>query len=295
LFQTKYFFYQDDKKCIYIVFQAQIINTDEGLRFFVENVSNEFTIEELEPVSQTDDFKDMMTTEQADFDFNVDEEIASDEIATTSEMASSYVTNFLESDTGDFEFELPERGNSENVSKSEPQTPSDCACLICGGNAGKHVHYGGQACYSCKAFFRRAVKDDVYKKFSCPTKSCKIDSKSWRSCKWCRFKKCIGSGLKPSWVLDKTERKRRREKKKTPANGSKAKSQPQDQQQNIVATFLNPATKSNNLVVSYSTDELMQIMTMAIGVHKDLTRNLMRFYGRNPTLFGQITRYEVEQ
>ena len=29
-----------------------------------------------------------------------------------------------------------------------------------------------------------------------------------------RFKKCIGSGLKPSWVLDKTERKRRREKKK---------------------------------------------------------------------------------
>jgi hypothetical protein len=92
-------------------------------------------------------------------------------------------------------------------------------------------------------------------------------------------------------VLDKTERKRRREKKKTPA---KAKSQPADQQQNIVATFINPATKSNNLVVSYSTDELMQIMTMAIGVHKDLTRNLMRFYGRNPTLFGHITRYEME-
>ena len=36
-----------------------------------------------------------------------------------------------------------------------------------------------------------------------------VDSKSWRSCKWCRFQKCLSSGLKPSWVLDKTQRKRR--------------------------------------------------------------------------------------
>ena len=229
-----------------------------------------------------------MATDPDDFDFPA--EIVLAEIEATSEMASSYVTNFLESDSGDFEFdfELNECQNSEKPVKPE-QTAGDFACLICGGNAGKHVHYGGQACYSCKAFFRRAVKDDAYKKFSCPTKSCKIDSKSWRSCKWCRFKKCIASGLKPSWVLDKTERKRRREKKK-PANGSKEKSG--QHQQNVVATFVNPATKSNNLVVSYTTDELMQIMTIAIGVHKDLTRNLMRFYGRNPTLFGQITRYE---
>ena len=36
-----------------------------------------------------------------------------------------------------------------------------------------------------------------------------VDSKSWRSCKWCRFQKCLSSGLKPNWVLDKTQRKRR--------------------------------------------------------------------------------------
>ena len=47
------------------------------------------------------------------------------------------------------------------------------------------------------------------------------------------------------------------------------------------------------MVVSYTTDELMQIMTMAFGVHKSLTRNLTQFYGRNPTLFGQITRLEI--
>ena len=167
---------------------------------------------------------------------------------------------------------------------------SECSCLICGGNAGKHVHYGGQACYSCKAFFRRAVKDDAYKKFNCQSKSCKIDSKSWRSCKWCRFKKCIDSGLKPSWVLDKTERKRRREKKTTTTGSTSIAKTPRSE--NIVATFLNPATKCNNMIWSYTTDELMQIMTMATGVHQDLTRNLVRFYGNNPTLFKQITRYD---
>jgi hypothetical protein len=82
-------------------------------------------------------------------------------------------------------------------------------CLICGANAGRHIHYGGQSCYSCKAFFRRAVIDNTFKNFKCATKVCSIDSKSWRSCKWCRFQKCLASGLKPSWVLEKKERKRR--------------------------------------------------------------------------------------
>ena len=70
-------------------------------------------------------------------------------------------------------------------------------CPICGNEAGKHVHYGGRACTSCRAFFRRSVQHDAYKKFFCSTKNCKIDSKSWRSCKWCRFEKCLASGLQP--------------------------------------------------------------------------------------------------
>jgi len=61
-----------------------------------------------------------------------------------------------------------------------------------------------------KAFFRRAVIDNSFKNFVCfASRGCVIDSKSWRSCKFCRFEKCLSSGLKPSWVLDKSERKRR--------------------------------------------------------------------------------------
>jgi hypothetical protein len=219
----------------------------------------------------------------------VDEEIfddIADERASTNVMASCFVNNFLGPDA----FEGSGLGfdvhpdSKETSQKTETSSSDSSTCLICGGDAGKHVHYGGQACYSCKAFFRRAVKDEAFKKFSCPTKSCKIDSKSWRSCKWCRFKKCIASGLKPSWVLDKTERKRRREKKTTTTTAATATSD------TAMVTFINPATKGSSMVFSYTTDELMQIMTMANGVHRDLTRNLTRFYGKNPTLFGQITR-----
>jgi Zinc finger, C4 type (two domains) len=109
----------------------------------------------------------------------------------------------------------------------------------------KFYNHWAQACYSCKAFFRRSVKDDAYKKFSCATKNCKIDSKSWRSCKWCRFKKCIGSGLKPSWVLDKTERKRRREKKKKPSAAAAA---PKEQEpENALVPLASPASRCSQV------------------------------------------------
>ena len=60
-----------------------------------------------------------------------------------------------------------------------------------------------------------------------------------------RFKKCIGSGLKPSWVLDKTERKRRREKKKKTVPQQQHQQQQQQQQQTntSVMPFVNPAKR----------------------------------------------------
>ena len=37
-------------------------------------------------------------------------------------------------------------------------------CPICGmGETGTHNHYGGRACTSCRAFFRRSVQTNSYK------------------------------------------------------------------------------------------------------------------------------------
>ena len=159
-------------------------------------------------------------------------------------------------------------------------------CPICGmGETGTHNHYGGRACTSCRAFFRRSVQTNSYKvskflihyifsfstikqlpkhfrfclqNFKCQnsgskgnesstskspnikpqlqsnelsyhngadllshvkntsnsknedpikrngyvrqswgTFECRIDSRSWKSCRFCRFNKCIASGMRP--------------------------------------------------------------------------------------------------
>ena len=37
-------------------------------------------------------------------------------------------------------------------------------CPVCGiGDVGRHYHYGGRACSSCRAFFRRSVQNSSFK------------------------------------------------------------------------------------------------------------------------------------
>ena len=37
-------------------------------------------------------------------------------------------------------------------------------CPVCGiGDIGRHYHYGGRACSSCRAFFRRSVQNSSFK------------------------------------------------------------------------------------------------------------------------------------
>lgn len=87
-------------------------------------------------------------------------------------------------------------------------------CPVCGNEAGKHTHYGGRGCSSCRAFFRRSVQNRTFEAFKCPgNQACRIDSKSWKSCRFCRFKKCLASGMKPAWVLNDQERKIRHAKR----------------------------------------------------------------------------------
>ena len=79
---------------------------------------------------------------------------------------------------------------------------------------------------SCRAFFRRSVQNKAYLKFVCknnpgPLQFCIIDSQSWKSCKYCRFKKCLKSGMKPCFVLNEDERKIRHEKRTTKCSNNK--------------------------------------------------------------------------
>lgn len=84
-------------------------------------------------------------------------------------------------------------------------------CKVCGNIAGKHSYYGGQVCNSCRAFFRRAVVNDSYHSFKCSEdKKCTINSKSRKSCQYCRYQLCKKAGMKPKWILSEAEINKRK-------------------------------------------------------------------------------------
>jgi hypothetical protein len=88
--------------------------------------------------------------------------------------------------------------------------PEEDKCIVCGEKAGKHSYYGGKACPSCRAFFRRAVQSKYYEIFFCiKSEKCEINLKTRRSCQFCRFKKCLVAGMRTAWVLPEGERNRR--------------------------------------------------------------------------------------
>jgi len=88
------------------------------------------------------------------------------------------------------------------------------SCSVCGDQAAEHLHYGGIACYSCRAFFRRTVNSNRPILDCSGTQNCKINKETRKRCQWCRFEKCKLMGMKTSWVLteeDKTKLAIRRE------------------------------------------------------------------------------------
>ena len=83
-----------------------------------------------------------------------------------------------------------------------------------GDHAGKHSYYGGQACNSCRAFFRRAVESEYCFAYFClKNKQCTIDQKSRKKCQYCRYQACLAAGMKTSWVKNEEDKKRFSENK----------------------------------------------------------------------------------
>lgn len=59
-------------------------------------------------------------------------------------------------------------------------------CGVCGDTA-RSMHFGGMACDSCKAFFRRSVQSGAYKSFQCPeNENCPISKQNRKVCQYCR-------------------------------------------------------------------------------------------------------------
>ena len=86
-------------------------------------------------------------------------------------------------------------------------------CQICETKAPEKVkfyhHYGAICCYSCKAFFRRYVRGEnnphLYKckgNNTCPL------TNGRKTCKPCRYQKCLQVGMMPENVLNEEDRKK---------------------------------------------------------------------------------------
>jgi len=131
--------------------------------------------------------------------------------ANTEQFMENVITSDSNLPVTVIEMDVPVVENIPVVKVIKPkEEPNEYVCYVCGEKAGKHSYYGGQVCASCRAFFRRSVQSKYYEIFECKKeKNCKINSETRKNCQFCRFKKCLESGMKPSWVLSDEERNRR--------------------------------------------------------------------------------------
>jgi len=93
---------------------------------------------------------------------------------------------------------------SSNGIKKKRRPANLCIeCPVCGGPAPDHLHFGGQSCYSCRAFFRRTSPRPI-SSFRCRSglNNCIINSGS-KSCIPCRLTKCLQIGMDPALVRGK--------------------------------------------------------------------------------------------
>merc|ERR1719222_1866891 len=139
------------------------------------------------------------------------------------------------------------------VAKQERGPDGKYICYVCGEKAGKHSYYGGQVCASCRAFFRRSVQSKYYEIFECKKdKNCLVNAQTRKNCQFCRFKKCLESGMKTSWVLSDEERNRRFNK----FNKINMKSVSSDKSQTIKKA---PPSRLSELYMAFTLEEQLQL------------------------------------
>ncbi|XP_039179946.1 retinoic acid receptor RXR-gamma-like [Crotalus tigris] len=116
---------------------------------------------------------------------------------------------------------------SLNYSSPSPGSLTKHVCAICGDrSSGKH--YGVYSCEGCKGFFKRTVRKDLV--YTCrDNKDCLIDKRQRNRCQYCRYQKCLATGMKREAVQEERQRSRERsenEVESTSSNGGSLEDMP---------------------------------------------------------------------
>ncbi|XP_069739086.1 retinoic acid receptor RXR-beta [Phaenicophaeus curvirostris] len=82
-------------------------------------------------------------------------------------------------------------------------------CAICGDrSSGKH--YGVYSCEGCKGFFKRTIRKDLT--YTCrDNKDCVVDKRQRNRCQYCRYQKCLATGMKREAVQEERQRGKEKE------------------------------------------------------------------------------------
>ena len=127
--------------------------------------------------------------------------------------------------TTEFEIESEDKTlsletNSETVGATSPDIPLSSTdlktCFVCGeaSKSGQDFSrsYGGVACFSCRAFFRRATHRLKKRPIVCHNgngnggQKCNVTLENRQSCKKCRYEKCLENGMDPDLVLSEEQK-----------------------------------------------------------------------------------------
>ncbi|CAM2697987.1 unnamed protein product [Rotaria socialis] len=102
-------------------------------------------------------------------------------------------------------FKMQQQGMNATTDEGNIGVPSR-QCSVC-GDISTGIHFGGNSCESCKAFFRRSVQCNRYQNYKCSNEAqCPVNTVTRKVCQHCRYTKCTAIGMKPKWVLSDQER-----------------------------------------------------------------------------------------
>ncbi len=87
-------------------------------------------------------------------------------------------------------------------------------CVICQDvTERRHLNYGADACFSCRAFFRRTHQKRQPPSFECKgSGDCEVTARTRRRCQSCRYDRCLRAGMRPEFVMGEEQRMARMEK-----------------------------------------------------------------------------------